>query len=383
MPYPKGSFYRRAARGALGIVALGSLAFASTLAVLAQATPFDGGGQIGGDDYTYDSGPYAIVYDGTLYEYATGTDGKGYYTTYDGEEWSSWQGWDDQPADYQWQPTAVDFNDSQYVFYNGQDGGIYHNAYDGEEWSGWENLAGDYSFDYAPYANTYGDAVYLYGVADDGYLYYKAWQDAEWSDWAAVSEEYTAGGYQPYGVDWDDYNNVFWTGDDGKVYWNRYDGSEWTGAKALPYEADEYQYDSAPYAIGYSEDEKLYAYAVTADGAPNWNVFDGEGWSGWKEYEAEFPAKAKYQPNAYEYDGKQHLMVTGDDGHAYYTTYDGEYGEWQDLGDNYDYDPYQYEYNDGYYLTYTGTTGYIYYKVYGGDGGDGGYEAEPTEDDGY
>ena len=208
--------------------------------------------------------------------------------------------------------------------------------------------------------------------------------DGEWSDWTAINDGYEAGAYQPYGVDWGGYNNVFWTGADGKVYWNRHDGEAWTGAKALPYAEDEHAYASAAYAIGYSEDEKLYAYAITEDGAPNWNVFDGEGWSGWQAYKAKLPAKAQYQPNAYEYDGVQHLIVTGVDGHAYYTTYDGQYGEWQDLGDNYDYDPYQYEYNDKHYLTYTGTDSYIYYKAYGADGGDeDGYEPTPTPDDGY
>src|SRR3712207_4051008 len=103
------------------------LALALTLAQLggpafAQDAPYGGGGQIGGDEYEYAAAPYAIGYDGEVYEYATGEDGKGYYTTYDGEEWSSWEGWDDQTADYQWQPTAVVLGDSQYVFYDGADG---------------------------------------------------------------------------------------------------------------------------------------------------------------------------------------------------------------------------------------------------------------------
>ena len=37
-------------------------------------------------------------------------------------------------------------------------------------------------------------------------------------------------------------------------------------ATARTYAADEYEYASAPYALGYSEDETLYAYAYTTDG---------------------------------------------------------------------------------------------------------------------
>ena len=361
-------------------VLIPGVAFAALLLGLVAPTArahYEGGGQVAGDAYSYADAPYAIVYQDAIYEYATGEDGKGYYTTYDGEAYAPWAGWEDQPADYQWQPTAVDAGETQYVFYSGKDGGLYHNAYDGEAWAGWENVAGEYEFPYAPYANTYEETVYLYGATGDGELYYKTWADGEWSEWAAVHDDYPAGEYQPYAVEWGGYNNVFWTGADGKVYWNRYDGTEWTGAKALPYEADEGEYATAPYAIGYSEDDSLYAYAVTADGAPNWNVFDGEGWAGWKEYEAEFPASAQYQPSAYEYEGVQHLVVAADDGHAYYTTYDGEYGEWQDLGENYAYDPYQYAYGEGLYLTYTGTDGYVYVKPYVADAD--GAEPEPTE----
>jgi hypothetical protein len=175
-------------------------------------------------------------------------------------------------------------------------------------------------------------------------------------------------------VAWGEYENVFWTGADGKVYWNRYDGSAWTEAKALTGDGS---YDSAPYAIGYSPEQKLYAYAVSAEGAPYWNVFaEGEGWTGWQAYQAQTPAPVQYQPHAYEYDGVQHLVLTGTDGHAYYTTYDGQYAEWADLGDNYAYDPSTYEHADGYYLTYTGQDGKVYYKTYEADAGE-------EEDDGY
>lgn len=118
---------------------------------------------------------------------------------------------------------------------------------------------------------------------------------------------------------------------------------------------------------------------------PHYNTFaDDDGWSGWTAYATAPPAKVKYQPSAYVYDDTQHVIYTGDDGHAYYASYKGEWSDWQDLGDNYAYDPYTYEYGDNYYLTYTGTDGYIYVKPYAADGGapDDGY-AEPTPTPGY
>jgi len=349
--------YRRAGRAALAAVFGGTLALSAALTALAYDGSFEGGGQVSGDAYTYAAAPYAVSYQDAVYEYATGEDGKGYYTVYDGQAYSEWAGWDDQPADYQWEPVACVSGDWNYVFYAGTDGHLYWNGYDGAAWSGWEDVAGEYEFAYAPYAYEYDDAVHLYGAATDGNVYYKSYDGTEWTEWAAINDEYLAGAYQPYAVEWGDYDNVFWTGEDGKVYWNRYDGTEWTGARDLPYEADEYEYAAAPYAIGYSEDDSLYAYAVSAYGVPYWNVFDGEAWTGWAAYEAEFPATAQYQPSAYEYEGVQHLVVAADDGHAYYTTYDGAYGEWEDLGENYTYDPHQYAYGDGLYLTYTGTDG--------------------------
>ena len=197
-----------------------------------------------------------------------------------------------------------------------------------------------------------------------------------------MNDEYEAGGYQPYAVGWDDHNNVFWTGADDEVYWNRHEGEAWTGAKALPGRGE---YGSAPYAVGY--EEQLYAYAVGTGGTPLYNVFDGEGWAGWERYEAEPPAKYEYQPSAYVYDGKQHVVYTGADGHAYYASYDGQWSEWYDLGENYAYDPYQYEYGGNLYLTYTGTDGYVYVKPYAGDGdlaADGeGYPPTPTPEPDY
>ncbi len=107
---------------------------------------------------------------------------------------------------------------------------------------------------------------------------------------------------------------------------------------------------------------------VTDDGYPAWNSFDGESWGEWGTYE---DIKVKYQPAAYVYKDKVHVAYTGDDNHGYYSEYDGSWGEWSDLGENYDYDPYIYEYDGSAYLTYTGENGYAYTKEYTEE--DGGY----------
>jgi hypothetical protein len=364
--------YRRLRRGLVG-VALGAVvtlggalgAFADEYGEYGEAEKYAAGG--GYEEYEYAANPYVVYYEDTVYSYATTKDGEAQYYTYDGE-WSEPYTYEDQPVKYQWEPAAVAHGDKQYLFYAGEDGKYYHSNYDGSEWSAWEDISGEYTFVAAPYANKYGDdVVSVYGAADDGYVYYSTWADGSWSEWAPVSADYTSGEYQPYAVDWGGYNNVFWTGDDGYVYWNRYDteAGEWTGEKQLPYAADEYAYKSAPYALGYSVDEKLYAYAVTEDGKPHWNTFDGDAWSGWAPYESEYGWTAEYQPYAYEYKEVQYIYTTADDGHAYYTTYDGEtWSEWTDLGENYDYDLQSYEYEDAYYLTYTGENGYLYYKEY-------------------
>src|SRR5918992_723886 len=109
------------------------------------------------------------------------------------------------------------------------------------------------------------DSLYLYAIDTEGAVYYKAYDGQAWGEWTAVHDGYAAATtYEPYAVEWGGYENVFWTGADGKVYWNRYDGSAWTEARALTGDGS---YESAPYAIGYSPEQKLYAYAVSADGA--------------------------------------------------------------------------------------------------------------------
>lgn len=376
--------YGRARRGLVG-VALGTTVLVSgVLGVLADDAygEYGEGKKIasGGayEEYEYAYTAYPTYYEEDVYYYATSTDGKAHYYTYDGG-WGEPYVYEEQPVDYKWEPSAVTWGDAQYVFYAGEDGKYYHSRYDGSEWTAWEDVSGEYEFVEAPYACQHGDYVYVYGVATDGYVYYKTWGEDGASEWAPVNEQYKAGAYQPYAVEWGGYYNVFWTGEDGYVYWNRYDAEteEWTGEKQLPYAAEEYEYASAPYALAYSKDETLYAYAYTADGQPHWNTFkEGEGWSGWKGYEAEYTWTAKGQPYAYEYEEVQYIYTVADNGHAYYSTYDGETrGEWTDLGENYGYEVANYEYEDAYYLTYTGENGYLYYKEY--------KAGEEKKDDGY
>ncbi len=355
---------------ALGAVAL--IGVSSTAAVFADGT-FDGGGAVGPDDsyeaYEYASGPAQAEYSGDTYVYGVGTDGAASYVTYDGSEWGDYYTWAEQPESYQWQPAAVTYGDNQYAVAAGESGKYYVSSYDGTEWSDWQDISGDYTYQEAPYANTYGDYLYVYGVADDGYVYATSYDGSAWSDWQPISEDYTAGWYQPYAVEWDGYNNVFWTGEDGQIYWNRYDGEAWTGAKPLAGGETAYAYAATPTAYGYSEDETLYAYANAADGTPTYNTFtQDDGWSGWTAYGGTVDWTGVYQPAVTEWDGALHVVVTADNGHAYYTTYDGDYSEWSDLGDNYAYDPALYVYDGAPRLNYTGETGYLYYKEYQEEG---------------
>jgi hypothetical protein len=339
-------------------------------ATVSGALAFDGSygdaKKVGNEKFA--SSTYNVTVDDTLYQYATGEDGTAYYTTFDGSEWSDWETWYSQPAKYKADPAPVYYNDASYVTYYGEDGKYYF-AGDGGEWT---DISGDYTFKTAPYANVYNDKLYIYGVADDGYVYWVDYNGSEWGAWGEIGGE-TTGAYEVYAVDWNDYNNVFWTSDDGHVYWNRWDGSEWTGAKALP---NSIAFDGAPYAAGYAPEKKLYAYSVTAEGQPAWTSFaEGEGWADWTAYDG-IEGKVKNQPNVYVYDDVQHIVYTGDDGHAYYTEYAGEWtGEWADLGENYAWDPYQYEYDGDLYLTYTGENGNVYTKAYAAGG--------EEEDDGY
>lgn len=363
--------YRRARRGiAVAGMAAALLGVAAGTA-LAGGT-YDGGGKIGTEDYEYHYSTYAITAGDYVYQYANGKDGWAYYTYYDGDTWGPWISWpESQPVKVKYDPAPVEYKDQNYVFYTGEGGELYHlwGEVNVEPWQ-WADLTGDYKWKYAPYANENGDYLYLYATAEDGYVYYKQYDGEEWTEWKNVSGESKAR-YEPYSVEYDGYENVFWTSDDGKVYWNRYDGEKWTGVKALP---GDYEFKYAPYAVEYAPEKSIYAYAVTKDGQPAWNVFDGDGWTGWKPYDG-LDAKVKYQPNAYVYEDVQHLAFTGEDGHAYYTEYAGEWtDEWEDLGANYDNDPYQYSYKDKVYLTYTGEDGYAYYKE---------YAAGEEDDDGY
>lgn len=98
-----------------------------------------------------------------------------------------------------------------------------------------------------------GDNLDLYATGTDGNVYHRAYSAADgWGTWTAVNGEYPAkAGIEPYAVTWGDHENVFWTGD-----------------------------DYAPAAVGYSPESSLYVYAVSADGAPGYNVYDGTAWSG-------------------------------------------------------------------------------------------------------
>ena len=51
---------------------------------MANRSRFRAGSGYGGSEYTFDASTVAVPYGNTIYQYATGADGSGYYSTYDG-----------------------------------------------------------------------------------------------------------------------------------------------------------------------------------------------------------------------------------------------------------------------------------------------------------
>lgn len=357
--------------GAGGAMTAATLRFIPSVAAEGAYAP---GKEIEGA-YTFQYGTYVAPVDNALYQYATGDDGNAYYTTYDGTSWSGWENPGKQPAKVSWDPAPVSYDGGSQAYYTGDDGYIYQLSWDSYGEATWENVSGEYTFSASPYATSSGDAVALYGTATDGYVYHKGYTgEAGWGEWQPLNDAaYPAKvDAKPYSVTWDDHENAFWVGDDGKTYWNRYSYADqaWTGAKEIP--AD-YTFAAVPYAVGYAPESALYAYSSSADGAPVYNTFSGEGWSGWQPYDAAWTASST--PNAYVYNDAMHVVYTSNDKHAYYSQYGAEgWSEgWEDLGANYGYDTQQYEYAGGLYLTYTGEDGSVYYRTF-----DGGGTVEPT-----
>jgi len=371
----------RVTRRSLIAMAIASAAASSQLSrVLAAGGGYSEGYQVDeGGEYTFAASPAYASYNDSLYAFATGKDGSGYYATYDGKEWGAWQGYAAQPVKYQYQPTAVAYNDKLYAVYTGTDNHLYTASYDGSSWNDWTDFSGDYTYNAPAYTTTYGDNLYVYASTSDNAPYYQSFDGTTWSGWLPYDAAPALYG-QPYAVDWGDHENVFYASPEGEVYWTRYDGTNWAPYKAL---AGDGSY-SAVYAVGYAPEKKLYAYGTGTDGSAAYNVFDGSGWGGWTKYDG--APEVNYAPTAYVYDDVQYVVYTGKDNHGYQTTYDGSsWSDWEDLGGNYAYEPKQYSYDDSYNLSYTGADGYVYYRTYDGSGeASGGYDTpKPTPTPGY
>jgi hypothetical protein len=358
-------------------ISAGAVALAAGIAtpILTRA----GGGYSGGERIpgtpVFTGGTYVAPADDALYQYGQDEAGTAYYTTYADGNWSGWQAYQNQAAPVAYDPAPVAYDGKAVVYYTGKDGYLYEQGWDSYGDATWTDVSGDYTYDAAPAATTYESSIHLYGAASDGYVYHKAYDDAEWSAPEPVNETPAKGGTKPYAFTWGAKDSVFWLGDDGYAYWNRYSHAEgtWAGAKQIP---SDYTFAATPYAVSDDTATSVYAYSVNDAGAPVRNTFDGEGWSGWEAFEADWTAS--YQPSVYAADGTQHVVYTADGGNAYYNSYDGSaWSGWQDLGGNYGYDTQQYAYEGTQYLTYTGQDGGIYYKTYGADGG-GAQEPTPT-----
>ena len=107
------------------------VAVAAPFAAGAHGGTFGDGGRGGGDAYTDAAAPYAIEYADVLDEDATGEDGEGSCTTWDGQEWSAWSGWNDQTTNYRWQAAAAEYKGKHFVFYDGTDNTYHASGHDG------------------------------------------------------------------------------------------------------------------------------------------------------------------------------------------------------------------------------------------------------------
>src|SRR5215211_1624639 len=176
------SGYRLLKRGiALSFVVI-ALAGATVSGAFAHGT-FDGGEKVGKvldyGDYSLASSTYAINVKDTIYQYATGEDGNAYYTSKNGQEWSKWEGWDNQPVNFSGDPAPIAYLDQNYAFYHGEDDHIYHLIWNADGTSYFADVSGDYTFKSAPYANVWQDQLFLYATGTDGY---------DWNSWYTSEE---------------------------------------------------------------------------------------------------------------------------------------------------------------------------------------------------
>ena len=85
----------RVSRRSLIAMAVASMAASSRISrVLAAGGGYSEGYQVDeAGDYTFAASPAYAPYKDSIYAFATGADGSGYYATYDGKDWGAWQGW--------------------------------------------------------------------------------------------------------------------------------------------------------------------------------------------------------------------------------------------------------------------------------------------------
>ena len=336
--------YRSVRRGAIALALGAAVTLGGVLGALAADGTFEEGGQVksdGYEEYEYAAAPYEVEYDGNAYTYGTGKDGKGSYVTYDGcrVERLLHLG---RPAGQV--PVAADGSDLRWVAVRRlqrRRQQVLPELLRRRRVGRLGRHLRRVQVRVRPVRQRLRRQLYVYGTATDGYVYYKQYDGSEWTSWEHGQRRIRRPKATSLRGEWDGYKNVFWTARTARSTGTATTATEWTGAKALPGDC-EFRY--APYAVEYDgESLRLRPEQGRQAGLEQ---LRRRGLDGWPSPTKVPTAKVKYQPNAYVYEDEQHVVYTGDDGHAYYAAYDGQWSDWQDLGDNYAYDPYPYEYGD-------------------------------------
>jgi hypothetical protein len=89
-----------------------------------EAHKIGGGGY---NEYTFVASTHATDAQDSIYQFATGTDGKGYYAKYGGTNWT------DLGDNYAYDPFQYIYADGLNLTYTGADGYVYYKTYAGGE----------------------------------------------------------------------------------------------------------------------------------------------------------------------------------------------------------------------------------------------------------
>ena len=316
--------YRGVRQGAIALALGATVTLGGVLGAFAADGTFDEGGQVksgGYEEYEYAAGPVrgrpttdtstptrpARTARATTSP-TTAPSGASYYT------------WEDQPADYKWEPAAVTYGESQYVFYAGEDSKYYLQRLRRLRVGGWEDISGEYEFAVRPVRQRLRRLPLRLRHRHRRLRLRTSPTTAPSGRTGRRSTRTTRPPVPAYAIEWDGYNNVFWTGKDGKVYWNRYDGDRSGPAPRRCRTAEEYEYADAPYAIGYRGRHALRLRHRPRTAPRTGTPSTARAGAGGRPTRPRLRGRGQVPAERLRLRGVQHVVYTAEDGHAYYTT---------------------------------------------------------------